>query len=329
LKLKIEAFEVQGKAINNSKPIGMADVKQLVTTLFKSNNITVAASRMDLFDKFLQDEQNKAAINAIIENQNQLMAKWKLEDRIAEIIQQPIRTLNATVGKPYETKFDFNKFNWKDIVAYEFLGLEEVGLAYDEKTKQITGVPSQSGDINVVFRFKVDAQPEEAPFNEKIIKLIINPDPKSLWKNVESDRNDPYWKEDNVTVFAPIGDRHILASSKRGRAHANVGSFREDDFAFKDLDNGWSIVVVADGAGSAKISRKGSLIACNGVIDYFLEKSSIESMATFDELLRQYNSNQGEDTQKKLNLLYITTLVKLPSRYIKNWRLLLQRKVFR
>jgi hypothetical protein len=58
LKLKIEAFKVQGKAINNSKPIGMADVKQLVTTLFKSNNITVAASRMDMFDKFLQDEQN-------------------------------------------------------------------------------------------------------------------------------------------------------------------------------------------------------------------------------------------------------------------------------
>jgi hypothetical protein len=200
--------------------------------------------------------KTRTAINAIIENQNQLMAKWKLEDRIAEIIQQPIRTLNATVGKPYETKFDFNKFNWKDIVAYEFLGLEEVGLAYDEKTKQITGVPSQSGDINVVFRFKVDAQPEEAPFNEKIIKLIINPDPKSLWKNVESDRNDPYWKEDNVTVFAPIGDRHILASSKRGRSHANVGSFREDDFAFKDLDNGWSIVVVADGAGKCENFKK-------------------------------------------------------------------------
>jgi serine/threonine protein phosphatase PrpC len=288
----------------------MTDVKQLVTNLLKSNNITVAASRMDLFDRFLQDEQNKAAINAIIENQNQLMAKWKLEDRIAEIIHQPIRTLNATVGKPYETKFDFNKFNWKDIVAYEFLGLEEVGLAYDETTKQITGVPSQSGDINVVFRFKVDAQPEEAPFNEKIIKLIINPDPKSLWKNVESDRNDPYWKEDNITVFAPIGDRYILASSKRGRSHANVGAFREDDFAFKDLDNGWSIVVVADGAGSAKISRKGSAIACNGVIDYFLEKSSIESMATFDELLRQYNSNQGEDTQKKLNLFVYNNLGK-------------------
>jgi len=279
----------------------MKDVKQQVIELFKSNNINVPANRMNSFDKFLQEERNITTINVIIENQNQLMAKWKLEDRIADIIQKPIRILNATVGKSYETKFDFDKFNWKDITAYEFSGLKEAGLLYDEKTRQITGVPTQSGDVKLIFRFKVDGQPEDSPFNEKIITLIINPDPKSLWKNVESNKDDPHWKEDNLTVFAPLGDRHILVSSKRGRSHANVGSFREDDFAFKDLDNGWSIVVVADGAGSAKLSRKGSVIASNGVIDYFMEKASIENMVEFDELLQQYKNNSGEDIQKKLN----------------------------
>ncbi|MCW3114855.1 MAG: hypothetical protein JWR18_3251 [Segetibacter sp.] len=279
----------------------MNDEKQVVTKLFKSNNINVPANRMDLLDRFLQDEQNRATINVIIENQNQLMAKWKLEDRIAEIIQQPVRVLNATVGKAYETRFDFNKFNWKDITAFEFSGLEEVGLRYDEKTKQITGVPTQSGDIKITLRFKVDGQPEDSAFNEKVITIIINPDPKSLWKNVESDKNDPHWKENDVTVFAPLGGRHILVSSKRGRSHANVGSFREDDFAFRDLENGWSLVVVADGAGSAKLSRKGSAIACNGVVEHFLQKSSIESMAGFDELLQQHKNSTGEDTQKKLN----------------------------
>lgn len=288
----------------------MDDEKQVVTKLFKSNNIIVPKNRMDLLDRFIQDEQNRATINVIIENQNHLMAKWKLEDRIAEIIQQPVRVLNATVGKAYETRFDFNRFNWKDIIAYEFSGLQEVGLHYDEKTKQITGVPTQSGDIKITFRFKVDGQPEDSPFNEKIITFIINPDPKSLWKNVESDKNDPHWKEDDVTVFAPLGDRHILVSSKRGRSHANVGSFREDDFAFGDLENGWSIVVVADGAGSAKISRKGSAIACNGVVEYFLGKSSVESMAGFDELLQQHRSSTGEDTQKKLNLFVYNNLGK-------------------
>ncbi|HEX8462932.1 MAG TPA: PP2C family serine/threonine-protein phosphatase, partial [Segetibacter sp.] len=192
-------------------------------------------------------------------------------------------------------------FNWKDITAYEFVGIEEVGLRYDEKTKQLTGIPTQSGDLKFTLKFKIEGQPDDAPFNEKIITLIVNPDPKSLWKQVDSDKNDPYWKEDNITIFAPLGDRHILASSKRGRSHANVGSFREDDFAFKDLENGWSLVVVADGAGSARLSRKGSAIATSSVVEYFTDKASEESMVEFDELLQQHKNNSGEDTQKKLN----------------------------
>jgi serine/threonine protein phosphatase PrpC len=288
----------------------MSDVKELVTKFFKSNNIDIPANRKDLFDRFLQDQQNIAAINVIIENQNRLMVKWKLQDRIAEIIQKPVRILNATVGKPYEATFDFDKLGWKDITAYEFAGTEQAGLRYDEKTKQITGVPTKSGDIKFTFRFKVEAQPEDAPYNEKIINIIINPDPKSLWKNLPSDQNDPYWKEDDVTIFAPIGDRHILVSSKRGRSHANIGSFREDDFAFRDLDNGWSIVVVADGAGSAKISRKGSAVACKGVIEYFMDKSSVESMAEFDQLLRQHEAGKGEDTQKILTRFVYNNLGK-------------------
>lgn len=235
------------------------------------------------------------------------MTKRKPEDRITDIIQQPVRVLNATVGKPYETKFDFDKFNWNDITAFEFSGLEESGLKYDEKTKQISGTPTQSGDRKIAFKFKIEGQPDDTLFNEKILTLIINPDPRRLWKNLESNKDDPYWKEDNVTLFSRIGNRHILASSKRGRSHANVGSFREDDFAFKELDSGWNIVVVADGAGSAKFSRKGSAIASSGVINYFMEQSS---MKEFDALLERYNNSEDEEAQKNLNLFVYNILGK-------------------
>ncbi len=265
---------------------------------------------MHLFEKFLEDEENIAAINNITQKQNRLMAKWKLKSRIADIMQQPVRILNASVGKSYEAKFDIENFGWTDITAFEFEGLKESGLLYDEKTKQITGNPTQSGDIKIVFKFKIEGEPEETTFNEKIITLIINPDPKSLWKNLESDKNDPYWKPDDVTLFAPLGNRHILISSKRGRSHANVGSFREDDFAFKDLENGWSIIVVGDGAGSAKIARKGSVIACNSVVDYFLEKSSVANMLEFDELLQQHRAHPDDDTQNKLNNFVYSNLGK-------------------
>ena len=287
----------------------MNDVKEFVTQFFKRNNINIPPGRKDLFDSFLRDEQNVAAINIILENQNRLMVKWKIQDRIAEIMQKPVRVLNATVGKPYEAIFDFDKFGWKDIVAYEFTGIEEAGLRYDEKTKQITGVPVKSGDVKFTFKFKIEGQSEDAPYNEKIFTIIINPDPKTLWKSVPSDKNDPFWKEDDVTIFAPIANRHILVSSKRGRLHANIGSFREDDFGFRDLDNGWSIVAVADGAGSAKLSRKGSALACSSVIAYFMDRSSSESMVEFDQLLQQHQAGR-EDTQKNLTRFVYNNLGK-------------------
>ncbi len=279
----------------------MDDVKQVVDKLFKSYNIKIPANKKDLYNKFLADEQNINAIDLINKNQQGVMARWKVEDRIADIIQQPVRLLNATVGKSYETKFDFNKFDWKDVSEYKFEGLEEVGLLFDEKTKQITGTPKTSGDIKFSMKFKIEGQPQEAPFNEKQFTLIINHDPKSLWKKLESDKNDPFWKEDDVTLVEPFRDKHILVSCKRGRSHANVGSFREDYFAFKELENEWNVVVVGDGAGSAKISRKGSAIACNGIVEYFSEEDSTNNLLAFDDLVEQYQNKSGDDIQNKIN----------------------------
>ncbi|RDC63609.1 PP2C family serine/threonine-protein phosphatase [Adhaeribacter pallidiroseus] len=295
---------------NNSKKATASEIKQLVTQIFKNNNISLPANHSGLFETFLQEEQNQALIQAIIQNQNLLMRNWQLDERIAEILQQPVRVVNGTVGKPYEAAFDLEKFNWTDITFFELQGLETVGLTYDPENKKIAGVPTQSGDIPLTFQFKVAGQPEEAPLNKKLLTLIINPDPRSLWKNLESDPNDPYGKADNVTVLAPLNDRHILVSSKRGRSHANMGSFREDDFAFSDLANGWSIVVVADGAGSAKLSRKGSALACNGIVEYFKDPASVESMTAFDELLLQHTNNPTDATQKELTRFVYNNLGK-------------------
>ncbi|MEO8472404.1 MAG: PP2C family serine/threonine-protein phosphatase [Chryseolinea sp.] len=288
----------------------MSDLKELVTRIFRSNTVEVPAHKKELFNRFIEDEQNRATIDDIIRNQNMLMARWRVEDRIADIIQQPVRILNATTGKPYEAKFDFTHLKWKDINAFEFQGLTEVGLLYDGQTKQITGTPSISGEFKIKFKFKIEGQSEASPMNEKTIGLIINPDPKTLWKNVASDKDGAYWKEDDVTVCKPINGRHLLASSKRGRSHANVGGFREDDFGYSEFSNGWGIVVVADGAGSAKYSRKGSSVACESVIRFFNTPESIESMAGFDSLVVEHNEKRSAETQKKINLFLYNNLGK-------------------
>ncbi|RYY11832.1 MAG: hypothetical protein EOO04_34560, partial [Chitinophagaceae bacterium] len=73
----------------------MSDAIQLVISLLKNNNIQVPADRKQLLNQFVQDEKNLGAISTIIQNQDQLMAKWKLENRIADIRQQPVRILNG------------------------------------------------------------------------------------------------------------------------------------------------------------------------------------------------------------------------------------------
>src|SRR4051794_40834981 len=109
----------------------------------------------------------------IYRKSEELMSNGKLEDRIAEIVRQPVRILNGMVGKGYEAKLDFDKLGWKDITTYEFAGLEEVGLKFDDKTRQFIGFPVQSGDIRVIFKFKIEGQPEDAPFSEKPLTLIV------------------------------------------------------------------------------------------------------------------------------------------------------------
>ena len=288
----------------------MSDAQQWMQNFLQRNQAAVPANKKPLLENFLQNEKNRVVIDSIIQNEHALMARWKQQNRIAEILQQPVRVLNATVGKPYETVLHFEKLKWTDITEAEFIGLEELGLTFDKQAHQITGVPTQSGDKKILFRFRIEGQPTDEPPAEKEMTLIINPDPKSLWKNIESNRDDPYWKEDNVTRFEPLGDRHILVSSKRGRSHANNGSFREDDYAFSKLENGWWIVVVADGAGSAKVSRKGSVLACKGIVDYFHEPSTVENMMQFDNLLHQYKNNQEEESQKNMNRFVYNTLGK-------------------
>lgn len=288
----------------------MEDINEVVRHIFRSNGITIAEDKQELLSGFLQKERSKAFIDIIMQTGNLLMAGWKTEERIREIAQQPVRIPNATVGKGYAATLDFDKWGWNDLAQTHFSGLEEIGLLYDAASRQITGTPTQSGDLKITFQFRLQGQPEADVWNEKEFILTINPNPKTLWKSLESDRNDPYWKEDNVTQLAPLGDRHLLVSSKRGRSHANVGSFREDDFLFASLENGWQVIVVSDGAGSAKLSRKGSALACTAVADYFKEAEAIQNMASFDALLQQYQEQPGEAAEKELNRFVYNNLGK-------------------
>ena len=79
------------------------------------------------------------------------------------------------------------------------------------------------------------------------------------------DQTLPKDHTDHKRVVGPL--RNIIAASKRGRAHAHSGTFRDDDFSIQfNESTGWYMIAVADGAGSAQYAREGARIACDTAI---------------------------------------------------------------
>jgi len=87
------------------------------------------------------------------------------------------------------------------------------------------------------------------------------PTPLAEWTVREpTDRSDPVPHEE--CACAPLhGPWRLLAASVRGKYHAHAGLWRDDAFAWGSAGP-WTIVAVADGAGSAPLSRVASAVAC-------------------------------------------------------------------
>lgn len=139
------------------------------------------------------------------------------------------------------------------------------GLTLD--AGQLGGTPQASGDFEIRLRWHPTRPAAgQAAFIDLGAILTINPDPRSLWKNTPSDPDGPFAKPDNASGFLVDGPLTVLGASLRGRSHAHVGGYRDDDLAMAWFPrDGWYSLTVADGAGSAKFSRQGSKVVCDTV----------------------------------------------------------------
>jgi hypothetical protein len=121
-----------------------------------------------------------------------------------------------------------------------------------------------------------------------LVRLSVVPRPEDLWVSIPSDQDAPLAKPDEAFAAAR-GQAFMAAASKRGRSHAKEGSYRDDHFALKIYPKtGWHVMAVADGAGSAKLSREGSRVACETVIK------------ALDGFLSQFMEPEVEDIVKRL-----------------------------
>ncbi|WP_231039926.1 PP2C family serine/threonine-protein phosphatase [Proteus alimentorum] len=210
------------------------------------------------------------------------------------IIQRPtakITLSNAKVGTAFNStlNIELNTLEIAEIEAIDFP--EALGITFDPESRCLVGMPTKSGNFSLIVHWSVNAI---RYYNE--VLLIINPDPRSLWQINEPPADSLYPKAHIDSKLILEEEIRIAGASRRGRSHEHAGTFRDDDFYIHhDNQSQWNILIVADGAGSARYSREGSRIAINTVSHYLKSQLSVDNEAFKPHLeaIHQWNDNNA------------------------------------
>ncbi len=201
----------------------------------------------------------------------------------------------------------------KDITLIEE---EQTGLSLtrgEDGTYTLSGKPAATGDYKLRLQFTAVDDDILTPV-EIELPWAVNHNPRDLWKEVDCDPSLPFLRpntaSDYVKVEAQDGSprKDIVAASRRGRSHAQEGKPRDDDFSIKHSEaSDWYILAVADGAGSAKYSRKGAQVACDTVTSRCMEL--LEDNKEFEKAIAEYAADR-EDKEKQTTLTsYVYNIV--------------------
>ncbi|MEW6733399.1 MAG: protein phosphatase 2C domain-containing protein [Acidobacteriota bacterium] len=104
------------------------------------------------------------------------------------------------------------------------------------------------------------------------------------WREIEpTDQGDSVPHLHKMMLTGENGWR-IMAATRRGKAHAHEGKYREDAFAVS-VENGWHIAAIADGAGAYTLSRVGA----NRAVEYAIVaiRSALADLALKDATLEE------------------------------------------
>lgn len=176
---------------------------------------------------------------------------------------------NARVGVHYQTRIEGRDERG---APCRLLAVEippGLGLSFAAETGELRGTPLLDGDHRLAVHWTRDGS---RSFVSDVL-LIVNPDPRTLWKVVEPPADAPYPKPHTDACLLECDGFRLAAASRRGRSHEHAGSFRDDDFWLARLaETGWNLLLVADGAGSARFSRQGARLAVTAAGNHLAER---------------------------------------------------------
>lgn len=212
---------------------------------------------------------------------------------------------NGKKGEKYERSIQLDMCKYADVWIEN---LEQTGLTeainIENGTITLSGEPMEAKDFEFKICFKLKGWEAGDPIIERKFRIAFNPDPRDLWKNIPVPANIEFPKCDKDSVYVLVREfeglpqKDIVVASKRGRSHAQEGKPRDDDFRVSfNPQNGWYVLAVADGAGSAKYSREGSRVACETVETYCKERLAEQGEA-FENAVKAYANEKSQETLK-------------------------------
>ncbi|MDQ1207366.1 serine/threonine protein phosphatase PrpC [Acinetobacter baylyi] len=207
---------------------------------------------------------------------------------------------NARVGQDYQARIQMQYPVKEDVlICSESIKIPEyLGIVFDDQAQQLQGIPLQAGEFKLAFQYKNNEATQAWSSGE--VTFIITADPRSLWQVNEPDINAPYQKAHSDHQLIETEYFNLAACSQRGRSHEHAGTFRDDDFLIARVaETDWSILIVADGAGSASYSRQGSLLAVQSAaktLTDYLEQHH----PNLDRLLQQWQVGSDDEMTKSV-----------------------------
>ncbi len=210
---------------------------------------------------------------------------------------------NGTDKEAFSCVIDLKEMDGK-VKDIDLIEGEQTGLSLtrgEDGTYTLSGKPTATGDYKLRLQFTAVDDDIHAPV-EIELPWAVNHNPRDLWKEVDCDPGLPFLRPDTasdyVKVEAQDGSprKDIVAASRRGRSHAQEGKPRDDDFSIRHCEaSDWYILAVADGAGSAKYSRRGAQVACDTVTSRCMEL--LADNKEFEKAIADYAADREDDTK--------------------------------